>query len=87
MEKSEKQTPVQDQMPVRTVSQKFSPPCGGGPTTTADFRSSFRQVPYASYVCLLEDKVQDRGLYLLTISLRKQCSGSQKWSWLIQRMN
>ena len=34
---------------------------------TADFRSSFRQIPYTSYVCLLEDKIQDRGMYLFTI--------------------
>ena len=25
---------------------------------TADFRSSFRQVPYTSHVCLLEDKIK-----------------------------
>ena len=30
-----------------------------GPTTTADFGSSFRQIPYTSHVCLLEDKIQD----------------------------
>ena len=40
----------------------------GRPTTTADFGASFRQIPYTSYVCLLEDKVQDRGIYLFTIS-------------------
>ena len=28
--------------------------------TTADFRSSFRQIPYTSCVRLLEDKIQDR---------------------------
>ena len=38
------------------------------PTTTAAFRSSFRQIPYTSYACLLEDKIQDRGMYLFTIS-------------------
>ena len=38
------------------------------PTTTADFGSPFWQVPYASYICLLEDKVQDRGMYFFTIS-------------------
>ena len=37
------------------------------PTTTADFGSSFRQFPYTSYVSLLEDKIQDRGMYLFTI--------------------
>ena len=40
---------------------------GGRPTTTADFGSSFRQIPYTSYVCLLEDKIQDRGMYLITM--------------------
>ena len=29
------------------------------PTTTADFGSSFRQIPYTINVCLLEDKIQD----------------------------
>ena len=28
----------------------------------------FWQIPYTSYVCLLEDKIQHRGLYLFTIS-------------------
>ena len=62
-------------MPVWTVSQKFSHPqwrrlfkdLWGRPTTTADFGSSFRQIPYTSHVCLLEDKIQDRGMYLFTI--------------------
>ena len=38
------------------------------PTTTADFGSSFRQIPYTSHICLLEEKIQDRGMYLFTIS-------------------
>ena len=29
------------------------------PTTTADFRSSFRQIPHVSNVRLLEDEIQD----------------------------
>ena len=33
---------------------------------------------------MLEDKIQDRGLYLFTISYGSPCSGSKKWSWLIQ---
>ena len=37
-------------------------------TSTADFGSSLRQVPNTSNLCLLEDKVQDRGMYLFTIS-------------------
>ena len=41
---------------------------GSRPTTTADFGSSLRQIPYTSHVCLLEDKVQDRGMYLFAIS-------------------
>ena len=64
------------EMNFRTVSQKFSDPqwgrlfkeLWGRPTTTADFRSSFRQIPFTSNVCLLEDKIQDRGMYLFTIS-------------------
>ena len=38
------------------------------PTTTADLRSSFWQVPYSSNVYLLEDKIQDWSMYLFTIS-------------------
>ena len=38
------------------------------PTTIADFGSPFWQVPYASNVRLLEDKVQDRGMHLFIIS-------------------
>ena len=36
------------------------------PTTTADFRSSFWQIPCTNHICLLEDKIQDRGMYLPT---------------------
>ena len=58
------------------VSQKFShlqwrrlfKESMGRPTTTADFRSSIWQIPHASNICLLEDKIQDRGMYLFTIS-------------------
>ena len=64
------------EMPVWTVSHRFSHPqwrrllkeLWSRPTTTADFGSSFQQIPYTSYVCLLEGKIQDRGMYLLTIS-------------------
>ena len=64
------------EMPVWTVSQKFShlqwrrlfKELWGRPTTTADFRPPFWQVHHASHVCLLEDKVQDRGMYLFTTS-------------------
>ena len=64
----------------------YSKNYGGRPTTTADFGSSFCQIPFTSHVCLLEDKIQDRGV-LVHNFLRKQCSGSKKWSWLIQWMN
>ena len=64
------------QMPVRTVSQKFSHPLWGTffkelwcrPTTTSDFRSSFWQIHHASNIRLLEDKIQDWGVYLFTVS-------------------
>ena len=46
----------------------------------------FDKFPTPANVCLLEDKVQDRGMYLFTFS-RKQCNGSKKWSWLIRWMN
>ena len=76
VEKSERQEQNQDEMPVMTVSQRFShlqwrrpfKELWCRPTTTADFGSSFRQIPYTSHVCLLEDKVQDRGMYLFAIS-------------------
>ena len=75
-EKSERpEQKSRSEMPVWTVSQRFShlqwrrlfKELWGRPTTTADFGSSIRQVPYTSNLCLLEDKVQDRGMYLLTI--------------------
>ena len=64
------------EMPVQIVSQKINYPSWGRffkelwgrPTTTADFRSSFRQIHQTSNVCLLEDKIQDWGMYLFTIS-------------------
>ena len=39
---------------------------GAKPTTTADFRPSFWQILFASNVRLLEDKIQDRGMHLIT---------------------
>ena len=50
--------------PVRVDSQRTK----GRPTTTADFGSSFWQIPYTGHVWLLEDKIQDWGMYLFTIS-------------------
>ena len=64
------------EMPVRTVSQKFIRPgrgkifkgwCGR-PTKTADFGSSFWPIPYTNNICLLEDEIQNWGMYLFTIS-------------------
>ena len=74
--KNENETPVQDQRCQSGPSVKnsiirgegdSSKNYGGRPTTTADFRSSFRQIPHTSIVCLLENKIQDRGMYLFTI--------------------
>ena len=77
-EKKENRTPVQDQRCQSGPSAKSSViPSEGDPLKNygADqqrlqisFRFSFRQIPYTSNVCLLEDKVQDRGMYLFTIS-------------------
>ena len=65
-----------EKRPVWTVSQKFYhlqwrrlfKEFWGRPTTTADFRSSFRQIHYTSHVWLLKDKIQDWSMYLFTIS-------------------
>ena len=75
-EKWRTRTKSRSEMPVWTVSQRFShlqwrrlsKELWGRPTTTADFWSSLWQVPYTSNLCLLEDKVQDRGMYLFAIS-------------------
>ena len=75
-EKWKTRTRPRSEMPVWTVSQRFShlqwrrlfTELWCRPTTTADFGSSFIQVPYTRNLCLLEDKVQDRGMYLFTIS-------------------
>ena len=39
----------------------------------------------ATFACW-KIKVQDIGMYLFTILLRRRCNGSKKWSWLIQWM-
>ena len=69
-------TKSRSEMPVRTVSQKFSHPqwgrffneLWGRPTTSADFGSSFWQISYPNNIRLQEDKIQDWGMYLFTIS-------------------
>ena len=74
--KSERRTQDQDQRCQSGPSAKDSVIFSGGdssknfwsrPTTTADFWSSLWQISYNSYICLLEDKIQDRGMYLFTI--------------------
>ena len=77
VEKSERQEQNQDLRCQSGPAAKDSVILSGGdssknfwgrPTTITDFGSSFRQIPCTSYVCLLEDKIQDRGMYLFTIS-------------------
>ena len=77
LEKSERPEQNQDLRCQSGPSAKNSVIFSGGDSSkndgtdqqrTADFGSSFRQVPYTSYICLLEDKVQDRGMYLFAIS-------------------
>ena len=93
-EKWKARTRSRSEMPVRTVSQKFSSlqwrrlfkELWSISTTTADVGSSFRQTPYTSYVCLLEDKIQTWGMFLFTIHLWNTVNGSKKWRWLIQWM-
>ena len=72
----ETKTSSRSEIPVWTVSQKLShlqwrrpfKEIWCRPTPTADFGFPFWQVPYISYVCMLEDKSQDWGMYLFTIS-------------------
>ena len=65
VEKRETNTSSRSEMPVWTVSQKFCQwrtlfkELWSRSTTTADFRSSFRQIPYTINVCWLEDEIQD----------------------------
>ena len=75
-EKWKTKTMLRSEMPVSTVSQQFShlqwrklfKELWGRPTTAGDCGSSFRQNPYTNHLCLLEDKVQDWGMYLFAIS-------------------
>ena len=70
---SESQTPVQDQRCQSRPSARNSVIFSGGDSPknygadqqkTADLRSSFRQIPHTSNVCLLEEKIQDRSQFL-----------------------
>ena len=74
---SESQTQVQDQRCQSGPSARNSPDPSEGrffkglrwrPTTTADLRTSLRQINHTSDVCLLGDKIQDWGMYLFTSS-------------------
>ena len=76
VEKSERQEQDQDlRCQSGPSAQKFShlqwrrlsKELWGRPSTTADFGSSFWQIPFTSHVCVLEDKIQDRGMYLFAI--------------------
>ena len=42
----------------------------GRPTKTADFGTSLWQIPYSNNICSLQDKIQNRGMYLFPISQR-----------------
>ena len=74
-EKWKAKTRSRSEMPVWTVSQRFSHPqwrrlfkgLWSRQTKSAELGSSFRQIPFTSHVCLLENKIQDRGMYLFTI--------------------
>ena len=69
-------TKSRSEMPVWTVSHRFShlqwrrlfKELWDRPTTTADFWFPLWQISYTSNLCLLEDKVQNRGMYLFKIS-------------------
>ena len=57
-------------------------------TNFCRFRISIlTRFPYASNLCLLEDKVQDRGTYVFTISYGSDAMDQGVGSWLIQWMN
>ena len=66
----ETNTMSRSEMPVWTVSQKFChlqwrrlfKELWCRPTTTADFGSSFGQIPYTNNLCLLEDEIQNWGI-------------------------
>ena len=55
------------------------------PTTTADLRSSFRQIHHANNICLLEDDSSLTSVHVHNF-LQKFCGGSKRWKWLSQCM-
>ena len=89
--KSENQTPVQDQRCQSGPSAKKSVIPNEGDSSKNHgahqkrlqiWRSSIRQILHTSNIRLLEDKIQDWGMYLLVHNfLRKLCCGSKKWRY------
>ena len=86
VEKSERQEQNQDLRCQSGPSAKDSVILSGGDSSKnygADqqrlqiFGSSFRQIPNTSHVCLLEDKIQDRGMYLFTIPYGSHAMGQR----------
>ena len=68
---------LDSEISVRTVSRKFirrlkredsSKNYGADQQTTADLGTSLKQIPYTNNICLLENKIQNWGMYLFTIS-------------------
>ena len=67
---------LNSEISARTVSRKFIRPQGGKilkelwgrPTKTAALGTSLWQIPYSNNICLLEDEIQNWGVYLFTIS-------------------
>ena len=74
--KNENQTPVQDQKCQSGPSAKKTVIPGAGDSSKNYGADQQRlqisdlhfDIPHTSHVCLLEDKIQDRGMYLFTIS-------------------
>ena len=84
---------LDSEISARTVSRKFIRPEGmkilqelsSRPTKTADLGTSLWQIPLTNNICLLDDKIQNRGMYLFTIS-NGSYAVSRRWKWLNQCM-
>ena len=68
MEKSERQEQNHDLRCQSGPSAKDSVILSGGDSSKNYGADQQRQVPFTSNLCLLEDKIQDRGMYLFAIS-------------------
>ena len=85
-EKWKTKTRPRSEMPIWTVSQRFSHfrwrklfrELWCRRTTTADFGFPLWQVPYTKNLCLLENKVQDGGMYLFTFYYGNNAMGQKK---------